>query len=93
MRKPPLMHADTESPRTPVDQAVPPRADVRRSRVEASTLVPGVGGKNIGPGQLVDLDELVGHGLSVRDLFPLDWFEAADEPPVTPAPTTARAKE
>lgn len=70
-----------------------PRTDIRRSRVEASVLVADAGGKNIGPGQLVDLDELVGHGLRVRDLFPLDWFEAADEPPVTPAPTAAPGEE
>lgn len=59
--------------------------DLRRSRVEASALVPGHGGKRIGPGQLVDLDELVGRGQRVRDLFPDHWFEA-------PAPTPVRRR-
>jgi hypothetical protein len=49
--------------------------DLRRSKVIASTIIPGVGGKNIGPGQPVDLDEPVGGGQTVRDLFPEDWFE------------------
>lgn len=68
--------------------------DMRTSRVEASATVPGVGGKNIGPGQLVDLDEVVGGGQTVRDLFPAEWFEPVPAAPaagnVTPA---RRAKE
>lgn len=51
--------------------------DLRISRVEASALVPGVAGKRIGPGQLVDLNEPVGPRHRVRDLFPERWFEPA----------------
>lgn len=54
--------------------------DLRRSRVAASALVVGVGGKNIGPGQLVDLDEVVGDGHRVRDLFPEHFFDAVEPP-------------
>lgn len=52
--------------------------DLRRSKVIASTIIPGVGGKNIGPGQLVDLDETIANGQTVRDLFPENWFEAME---------------
>lgn len=64
--------------------------DLRRCRVEASTHLPGVGGKNIGVGQTVDMDEMVGAGQRVRDLFPEDWFEAiADEPAQSNEPAPA----
>lgn len=52
--------------------------DIRKSKVEASCIIPGVAGKNIGPGAHVDLDEVVGNGQRVRDLFPEEWFEPAE---------------
>jgi hypothetical protein len=50
-------------------------SDWRISKVEAATVIPGVAGKRIGPGQRVDMDEVVGDGKRVRDLFPEEWFD------------------
>jgi len=62
--------------------------DLRTARVQAYHLVVGVGGKNIGPGQSVDLDEEFAPGLRVRDVFPEVFFEppAPDEPKGRRAP-------
>jgi len=62
-------------------------ADIRISRVEATATIPNVGGRNIGPGQPVDLDAPIGGGLTVRDVFPLEWFEPVT--PITPATSAA----
>jgi hypothetical protein len=59
--------------------------ELRTARVEAHHLIVGVGGKNIGPGQLVDLDECIAPGLTVRDVFPEHFFEPAAVPPRDPA--------
>ena len=65
--------------------------DIRTSRVEAHHLIVGVGGKNIGPGQPVDLDEEIAPNVRVRDVFPEEYFEApavtllALTPPATAA--------
>jgi hypothetical protein len=48
--------------------------DIRKSKVEAA-YVGGESSKRIGPGQLVDLDEVVHGALRVRDLFQEGWFE------------------
>jgi hypothetical protein len=70
------------------------RPDLRVSKVEASTVNLGVGGKNIGRGQLVDLDELVSPGVRVRDVFPEEWFEVPAAAPVAdpPLPSTDEQK-
>jgi hypothetical protein len=49
--------------------------DIRTARIEAHHLIIGVGGKNIGPGQPVDLDEVIAPGVTVRDVFPAEYFE------------------
>jgi len=53
--------------------------DIRKARVEAHHLIVDVGGKNIGPGQPVDLDEEFAPGVRVRDVFPEDYFEAPSD--------------
>lgn len=54
--------------------------DIRISKVEASAQGDGWG-KRIGPGAFVDLDERLAPGVTVRDQFPEEWFEAPAREP------------
>ena len=67
--------------------------DIRTARVEAHYLIPGIGGRTIGRGQSVDLDDAIAPGVRVRDVFPDEYFEAPAPAPKLRAVRAADAAE